>query len=184
MKLLLALLLTSVSAFAETVASYKTNYTIENTAEHIISNFVDYENACMQGCVYYSPNVAEMKILDYNKTANEFYIWISIKSTKDSQAFSKVTITREGSKKITLTQSQVSGSVVSELAKASGLPHNPLFNSNIISATIVENAEGTASEVDYKISVNYSWYLRIFASKIQTSIQETAESTKVRLESN
>lgn len=155
------------------------NYQSFQSIEEIIESTTDFENTCMRGCRYFSPSVAQIKILDYKRGENEFYIWISVDDLKDYQSFSKVVISRSKNK-VSLTQSQVSYSVARELNKESSLPHNPLFKTNDISLELTKNLKNSV-DVKFKISVSYGFLLTPLGGKIYRAIKRIADVTKERI---
>lgn len=172
---LLSLVSLSFAGSKKHAISFLTSDNIENLKD----NFIDYENTCMSGCLYYSPSVKEIKIIPNGRTADKFYVWISIDDVKDSQAFSRIEIKRYPGQ-IIIEQEQVQYEIGRAFEESTGLPHNPLFKKNEILIMMTEKSDGE-TRVDYQIYVKYGLLLNPLGGRIEAAIKDIAEAAKLRL---
>jgi hypothetical protein len=176
--LILVLTILSCSVFAGS-KSYSLNFEVTDSVENLIGKYIDYEHTCMNGCTYQSPSVSEIKILDVGKTADRFFIWISIDDIKDSQSFYRVKITKEGKKTI-IAQEQLSKMMGEILEQKTGLPYNPLFKKNEIT-TVFTQVTPIKAQVNLNIFVSYGILLAPMGRRIQDAIEDISHSIKDNL---
>ena len=102
---LISTLLISINSFGAS-QSYSLDYELlDKDLETTLKAFLDTENACKEGCLYYMPSVKETKILSYGYTANKYYIWTHVEDVRSAKFFSEVVITKTDTEAlVTITQ--------------------------------------------------------------------------------
>lgn len=170
----LSALLMSLNTYSAS-QSYNLDYELTGKdLETTLKVFLDTENACKQGCLYYMPSVKETKILSYGHTPNKYYIWTHVEDARSAKFFSEAVITKTNTEAL-VTITQVRFNKGKELAKATGLPNAPIMNSTVNSLKLTQDSASNI-KVNYSTRVSYRTLLRPFGARIRAGLINSSKA--------
>lgn len=142
--------------------------------DEMLENFMDFEGEC-ENC---SDDVY-MHQIEYQRTDDHFYLWVSVSSLKDSHSFIEITIKRED-ETLTILQKQVDEESGEKLAKITGLKNAPLFKGVDI-ITILKQQDDQSSIAHHTMKLSYGIFLKPFGFFIHKAIKDACEKVKQKL---
>ncbi|HSC88903.1 MAG TPA: hypothetical protein VLC09_16585 [Polyangiaceae bacterium] len=180
--LLSALALTTSVAWADEVKDVETHFT-QKTPEHVIQVLTSYAQTCAEGCKYLAPNVKQYVVVDYQKTADHWYVWNWITSAvKDLKYFNEVKkITKPDGTTLLVIKLVTDSATIEKLEKATGKTHQTNFDSTKSVISVRKQDDGRTKIVQ-DMSVVASGMMTVFTGQIKDGMKESAKANFANVE--